>query len=724
MNDISSVKLYSAQNVSPEVLKKINSDESFTALDTEKLKQDTVEIAAKAKEQARENFVFRIMRNLGVKEPKKFLISVGCTAATMVGFAVLGNKMSSKFAKLGLKVDDTLQGDGFKWARDIGKKIKDTKNGVSGFLRKHSKSFDDITTTLKDPAKKLSAEQPWAKSSCSSANFQAASAVVESMQGIFYGWQKNVTTKHQDLIQTAAGEKFNFKYLYDLTKEIGTSFTSKNDLLGKFNSNSGISRNLSEFLGSLDLSDSKVNNFLDEIFSNSQKDMNLLNRLMGDNTKAMEAYKGIVMDNLPDRINFVNEFTKSMRKANGNLDNKGLLNLFEQLKDGSIDDRTKDILMCHGMDNWTFTNLIDKLGHKIRGDKWKNVSRANLGSTLIKYNAVSGQLADSALGKFTQGFPTIFAESVSNHVFDMAAVNMMVVPSFISLFNNVQDAPKKQKGSTLANSFLSDVGQLTIVMPLAGSMTYGLASLKNLEGKGVISKCLKLIGKIVGLGLGNKNVNPATSGGKVLKKLKGIAGGSLRLVLIMFVFSSLLRKPLEKITTKIFGKPYNKEEVEKEKQLEEQKNHIIPELGITQGEFFERLQKNPQAFQVLQTNPKLAKLAQENPKILLDLLDNKPIDMSAYKPAYDGSRIISPANAKLIAENNANASRKKNTTQNINTNPVNVQKQTQKAPIDTATYIPSSEFTVQVTMSPEQQSEYDIAMNKADRALKNAQKYL
>lgn len=723
MNDISAANLYPTQNVSPEVLKKVQSDESFGALDTEKIKQDTVEIAAKAKEQAKENFVFRIMRNLGVEEPKKLLVSLGCTAATMVGFAVLGNKMSSKFAKLGLKIDDTLQGDSFKWARNIGKKIKDTKNGVSGFLRKHSKSFDDIATTLKDPAKKLSAEQPWAKTQCSSVNFQAASAVVESMQGIFYGWQKNVANKHQSLVKAIDGQNFNFKYLNQLTKEIGTNFTSKSDLLSKFSSKTGVSQGVTDFLSAIDLSDAKVNDFLDEIFSNSQKDMKLLNKLLGDNTKAMEAYKGIVMDNLSDRVNFVNEFTKGIRKANGNLDNKGLLNLFEKLKDGSIDDRTKDILMCHGMDNWTFTNLIDKFGHKIRGDKWKNVSRANLGSALIKYNAVSGNLADSALGKVTQGFPTTFAESVSNHVFDMAAVNMMVVPSYISLFNNVQDAPKEQKGATLANSFLSDVGRLTIVTPLAGSITYGLASLKNLEGKGILSKCLKLVGKVVGLGLGNKNVIPATTGGKVLKKLKGIGGGAIRFGLIMFVLSGLLNKPLEKITTRIFGKPYDKAEVEKEKQLEEQKNQIIPELGITQGEFLEKMQKNPQALQKLQTDSKLAQLAQQNPKILLDLLDNKPIDMSAYKPAYDGNKIISPANANLLA-NGASAKRNLNVSSNVKTNTVNTKKEEQEKPVDTATYIPSSSFTIQTTMSPEQLSEYELAMNKADKALERAQKYI
>lgn len=718
--------------INPEIEKRNQSQENFGAtIDKEKLKQDTVEFATKAEQQVKDNFVFRIMRNLGVKEPKKLLKSIGYTTVTIAGIAVFGNKMSNKFADLGLKADDMLQGDGFKWARNIGEGLKKTKTKVGSFLKSHSKTFDDVTTTLKNPAKKLSAENSWAKAQCSGAKFQFASAVVESMQGIFYGWQKDVVNINKELVKSTNGKNFNFGFLLKVTKEIAMNFKNKVDLTDLFSKTDDelvdlftqgkISQELLGFIKSIDFTDVNNSKFLDDIFANSQKDKNLLFKLLGDESKVLEAYKGIVQDNLEDRVDFVEKFTKNIRKANGNADNKELLKIFKKIQKGEFgdDDRTKDILMYHGMDNWSFTNIIDKVGHKIFGDKWKNVSRANLGSTLIKYNAVSGDLADSALGKFVQGFPTIFTESVSNHVCDMAFMNMIVVPSFISLFNNVQDAPKEQKGATLVNNFMSDVGRITIVTPVAAAITYGVASLKNLEGKSILSKCLKLVGKVVGLGLGNKNVHPTTFLGKAGKTAKGLIGGSFRLYLIMFALSNLISKPLEKLITKIFGKPYDKEEVEKQKQLEEQKKQIIPELGITQGELMEKMEKNPQAMQRLQTDEKLVQTIAQNPKALLDLLDNKEVQYIEPKPtpASQGT-ILSPANKSKIS-NSTNAINKKQTQ--------NEQKEqnSKTASVDSATYIPSSDFVApQSSLSPEQLAEYNSAMERADKALKAAEKYI
>ena len=72
----------------------------------------------------------------------------------------------------------------------------------------------------------------------------------------------------------------------------------------------------------------------------------------------------------------------------------------------------------------------------------------------------------------------------------MAFINAIVLPSFIELYKNVQDAPKEQKAATLADEFISGVGSFTLVMPAAGAITYGLATLGNLEGKGILSKIL------------------------------------------------------------------------------------------------------------------------------------------------------------------------------------------------------------------------------------------
>ena len=95
------------QSISPEMQKRIESGENFGAIDTQKIKEDTVEITQNA---VKENFIFKIMRNVfGVKDPKKTLTSIGLTAVTVVAFATLGNKSIKKMSQMGLDVDKFLQ---------------------------------------------------------------------------------------------------------------------------------------------------------------------------------------------------------------------------------------------------------------------------------------------------------------------------------------------------------------------------------------------------------------------------------------------------------------------------------------------------------------------------------------------------------------------------------------------------------------------------------------
>lgn len=687
----------------PELLKRAESQENFTALNKEKLKQDTVEIASKASEKAKENvkdnFIFRILKNLGVEEPKKFLKSLAYTTITIVGIAVFGNKMSNKFADWGLKCDEILQGDGFKWARNASKKLGNIKNNISNFFKK-SKTINDITSTLSDSTKKLRAKIPMAKSQCAGPKFQFSCAVIESMQGIFYGKTKNIAQQFAKNIQID-----------------GTNITSKKldkDFIRKMILANG--DELEKFKARISGADSSA--FIKAIEDIKSSSEGLLEKLIGkDNVK--KAFETIIEDNARDRVEFADKFSENIRKLHGTngapATNKELLNFFKKIQKGEGEFADcKDILMCHGIDDWTFTNLIDKVYSKISGGK--HISRANLGSTLIKYNAVSGKLADSAIGKFVQGFPTISTESISNHVCDMAAVNMIVFPSFISLFNNVQDAPKEQKGATLANNFITDVGHITLVIPAAAGLTYGLASLSNMEGKTLLSKGIKAIGNVFALGL--KNVNKGTSLNKIGNKLKGFGGGALRFVMIMFVFSNLISKPIQKLTNKIFGKPYDPEEAEKERQLEEAKKQIIPELGITQGELLEKMQNNPEAVAKLQTDAKLAQTIAQNPKALLDLLDNKPVQYIEPKPTPASQGIIlSPANQKAIQK--TNQMQKTNITQAASTQ---TSKQTSQ---DTATYIPSSTFSTPVySMSQEQTNEYNALMAKSDKLIQKAERYI
>lgn len=694
--------------INPELQKRIESQENFTAIDTDKLKQDTVELANKAGEKAKENvkdnFVFRILKNLGVEEPKKFLKSVAYTTITIAGIAIFGNKMSNKFADLGLKCDELLQGDGFKWARNIGEGLRKGKNNTVNFLKK-SKTIENIIDTLGDTKNRLRAINPLAKSQCAGAKYQFSCAVIESMQGIFYGKTKNIAQKFAkdiqiDGVNIGAGK---------LDKEfIRKMILSSGDELEAFKAK---------------ISGEKANEFIKEITEAKNSSESLLKKLIGDKENVhLKALKTIVEDNAGDRVQFADEFSENIRKMHGNngapATNQELLDFFKTIQKGEGDFADcKDILMCHGMDNWTFTNLIDKAYSKITG---KHFSRANLGSTLIKYNTVSGKLADSAMGKFVQGFPTIFSESVSNHVCDMAAINMVVVPSFISLFNNVQDAPKEQKTATLVNNFITDVGHITVVIPAAAGLTYGLASLSKLDSKkSLLSKPLKWIGNLFAMGLNNKEAT--TLLGKLGNKIKGFSGGTLRFAMVMFVFSSLISKPIEKLVHKIFGKPYNKEEVEKAKQLEEQKKQIVPELGITQGELMEKMQKNPQAMQRLQTDAKLAYTIEQNPKLILDLLDGKEIQCiePPKTPASQGV-ILSPANKNKLNNKTNISSDLQAKTDSIA--PIKTQAQ---ETVDSATYIPSSAFVApKSTLSTEQQSEYDAMMAKADKYLAAAEKYI
>ena len=125
-----------------------------------------------------------------------------------------------------------------------------------------------------------------------------------------------------------------------------------------------------------------------------------------------------------------------------------------------------------------------------------------------------------------------------------------------------------------------------------------------MEGKTFFSKCLKLVGNVFGMGL--DKIDPktgavvASKAPALFKKLAGMAGGAGRFALIMFIFSSMFRKPIDAIIHKIFGKPYDKGAEEQKKKLEEEQNAIIPELGISQKELVEKMQNNPQAMQRLQ----------------------------------------------------------------------------------------------------------------------------
>ena len=293
-------------------------------------------------------------------------------------------------------------------------------------------------------------------------------------------------------------------------------------------------------------------------------------------------------------------------------------------------------------------------------------------------------------------------------------MNLFLAPMIVSLYNTVQDAPKEKKAATLADDFVGSIGTLAISTPLAFGTTYGLASLKNLEGKTFGSKILKTIGKFFGAGLKFENGQVLKDSGKF--GIKGAFGGTLRFVLSMLVFSSIFSKPIRAGIHKIFGKPYDEAEEKQKQALEAQKNEIIPGFNITYAELEEKARKNPQVIQRLQTDPIFAQEMLQNPQKLLAALDGKEIQT---KPK---DKLLSPANQMLTMQK-ANTQAQNKTNVSVASNKQN--NQTQQLTQDTATYIPSSAFTAKAsTLSQEQAQEYADIMARADKVLKNAEKYI
>ena len=137
----------------------------------------------------------------------------------------------------------------------------------------------------------------------------------------------------------------------------------------------------------------------------------------------------------------------------------------------------------------------------------------------------------------------------------------------------------------------------------------------------------------------------------------------------------------------------------------------------------QKIQNNPEAVQKLQTNPELMQKLQNNPKLLIDFLDGKNVDLSSVssKPSENENIQLqmSPYNANLINKSKTpnNQLNKNNTTETVET--------TKTEPIDTATYIPSSDFVAPVNQySDEQMQKINNIMANADKALKRAEKYI
>lgn len=642
MNTINFKNNIQSNSLSPEVQKRLEDKENFTAVDKEKLKQDVVEIKEKTREHAEENFVSQTVKNLGPKNKKKFFISLAATLATVAGLAVLGNKSSTKMAELGIKVDNMLKNQ--KWFNSIGKLFKRSKNKITNTLRK-SKTINNIMDTLKN---------------------RPAKAKCDFTRGYGRGFVSIFSLTPIDILKKAFKDEDAQR---DALKILVGKDNAENFVQFLSGKGSTIKDN-KEFC-------SKLTNAIKDKFNLTTKE-DLLSFLKA--LQKGETYRG----------NDLSRFT------NVKMEEKGL---------GGI------------IGAWWPVNIINGIGEKIFKGKWKGFGKGNLGDSLIKFNAVNGSLADTKIGSLVQKSITIPTESISNFVNDKAGLGLFLCSTIMSLYNNVQDAPKEKRAATIADDYIGTIGSIAISTPLAFATTYGLASLKNLDSnQGIPSKILKGIGKFFGMGLDKYQSGTLIPGTKNI--IPRFAGGALRFGLVMLVFSPFFSKPIKKVINKIFGKPYDANEAKREEALKQQRNTIIPELGITQGELEDKIKANPNALNKVQQDPMLLKEIQNNPKLIVDILDGKEIKT---KPK---DKLLSPANINLI--NNKNKTPQNNQRELFGLE--NNKKETKDESIntqDTATYIPSSELIAKSSsLSEVQNQEYQQLIAEADKALKNAEKYI
>ena len=700
------------QNISPQMQQRLESGENFTAIDKEKLKQDTVEITQNA---VKENFVFKILRNtFGVKDPKKFLTSLGLTTVTVIGFATAGNMSVKKMTQLGLNVDEILGKNGLY--QSITSFFKKGTDGIGNFFKKF-KTVNDVVDTLKN--KMVKPIQQFAKGTGQGIKIQFAYTIPDVLEALPLKAQGDT---YKNLRKALGSKGKAIKFITAAAQEGADQ--------------AQLTKQLADRIGD----SAKAKQLMDDVFTKNENLHKSLEKLLGP--KADEYYKHCMNADRSDVKGLVENLTKDIAQniLGENYTKADLSELLMALKDGKtykgVDfSEFNDVTMNREglIGSWWPYNIINSVAKKFNGNKDLRFTKGSLGDALLKYNMAAGNCADTTLGKITQNLLLVPGESISNFCCDAAGMNFFLLPMIFDLFNTAQDAPKGQKAATVANDFVGSIGSLMVTMPLASAATYGLASLKNIDPKTStkFSKyILKPLGNFFGMGLDaakNANIKDLKWSGNTLKKLGNMGarwgGGFMRLIMIMFLFQPLFNKPIQAAIQKIFGKPYDKDEAAKTAELEAQKQQVVPELGITQGELMDKIQKNPQALQKLQTDPKLAQTIQQNPKTLLDLLDNKEVQYIEPKPTpASKGQILSPANKGKIG-NSTNVST--NSTQKTKTPNEAQTTKTTNNNVDTATYIPSSAFVApNSSLSQEQLNEYNAMMTKADKALKRAEQYI
>ncbi len=766
MNNINYQNLNTnTQNINPELRKRLDENqENYTALDKEQIKGDAVQLANKAKENLQENFAFRFLRGIGVKNPKKFT-SITLAIATVIGMAFAGNKLAAPSAKLGEAIDGVLLNKSNVLGKiygNISDFLSNTKKGITNQLTKIP-VFADIKDTMQNRKLSMQANcfrgyergpvgifimtlndimersvfgtrKADVSSICSSLGIKTDGALPDISEIMNKAQAKLATLTeakeiddYKEAIRQAAAK------LNSIQSEDAAKFDAIKKLVGDSNAKKyfdGLAKGMksnqeqkfyAEFINAVV---DNLQNTCPQLQNKTKAEILTLaknNKLVNFGGPDVSQFIGIRMGKPAQTLSqrFTN-FSTSAVNGFKNLPAAIINAVHHPLQTGG---KVIGILggkFTQGISNWWPATVIEDAGRMIPGNKDWEFCRGNLFDSLIKFDAMNGTGAKTLPGKVVQKLPILFTEGVSNFVNDKSGLGVFLALNLVGLFDTIQEAPDDKKVSTILENFVNQNAGWALQNPVTYSIIYNAATLKNLQGTGFGSKLLRIPGRIFGLGLGANN----GPGGK----LKGIIGGGLRFFLWQNVIFPKVAKVIDKTTKKIFN-PYDPQAAAQQKAFEEQKNTLIPELGVTQGELLEKIQKNPQAFQKLQNNPELLKILDANPKLLIDYLDGKDITKISQTSSQKPAMTLSPSLANRINQ------RKQN---NLNTNPAqqqipqgNAQASQTPAPaaqnknVDTATYIPSSQFVANSsTLSEEQSARYNEKMTAADKALKRAEKYI
>lgn len=643
-------------------LQQQNNSTNYATVNQNQNTQDSVEIAnaqqAPVKEKSAIAEAIENTTGIDITNPKQALKVVGVSLAIVIGGMILGNKIAKPSYNFGSLIDDFLKSD---------------KNIVGKGLKAINKVFSPALTSVKNFVTK-------------------PKFVQDTIQSI-----KNPKALRWNFFRGYGnGAKGIFAMTVADTLKQATGVVDINRAKNIIADNPKTIEIIKQALADNKISKKAAERALQNTAENLQNAQKTLTAITPKYERAVKALGKMVGDDKVDKlladlvdpsvtnVNVADSFIDLLSKNNGGTP-KELLKALNKFSEDADLDSLRNI----EMDGWGFVNKLNRISKRLF-KKESSMLKGDLIDSTMKYGAIRGKLAETAPAKVVQILPTLLAEQKTSFVNDKSNFGIMLVltsvcPSVVKMLDPEND----KKAKTEAHNLLKDSLSFLVSMPIAMAAVYGLAGLK-----GNSNKVLNGIGTVLSIGLDNHKKLPADAG-RIAKFInatggpRGIIGGIERFALVMW-FKSKAEKPISKLCELLFGKPYDKSEQLKKQAQQQQMSQVIPELGISQKELMEKIQKNPQALEKIQNDPEAIKKLQQNPKLLLDVLDGKDIN-SLNASTSQSNPTMSPSLT----------SRLNNSGQNFATEKMDKKEQTQ-APsasttpttsnYDTATYIPSSEY--------------------------------